>query len=678
MKKFQIFRYLKQLMPLIILFFLAMTVVSYKMLGSKQSYTASAVIRYAVQETTEENASGAYLAPDGTEIDVSEINSSANMARVMSNLGLSYSSYSLDALCASITVEQVKTVTAAEGQTDQENKKPVQTPPVYIVSCTLGSSASAGLVRDILNELLDVYFSDFSIQHINLGQISNQTKGLADSSYDYLEMIEIIDSQCTDTVKTLSDRYSRAYEFRSSITGYSFYDMQQQFKLIRDIEVPKLYALVLGNQITKDKELLINKYQNRVSDYELTGKKAQEDITDALNVIQAYVEKMRESGNTDLDADYILNGVYEHRTTSGNLVDRTVEYDELLRNWVKYRDRLDYAVIDAAYCQYILGVFRDGNTQLMVSEPSLSREESIPPAAEEPAADGEPSENLEEAPDQFVPDSTSSQDHILDTTGSVMSQPPSLIITPPAEKVTSEGVYRQISSVLERMNQLYGSVELMNEEFNEYLGAQAIQILSSTSVSSSVNLKLYMAVISVFFLIVGCGGAVLLGRAGDILEYLFLRDRLTGCMNRTSCDSYIDRWKDQPLGADMCCCNIQITNQQKMNEIYGRESVDQAMKDFGSILRELFEDRRNGFVGYNGSGQFWAFFEKEPRQTVKEEMKHMVLVLAQALSSIPLEYQIGFANAGELKQFWLRNLISEAVKDRSDRSASKKQKDGEE
>lgn len=92
-------------MLLIVVFFVGMTAFAYRVLQSKQTYTASAVIEYkkmggadgeqSSSQGTEPASDG--LAPDGTKIDVSEIYSSANMAKAMSNLGLSYTAYSLDA-----------------------------------------------------------------------------------------------------------------------------------------------------------------------------------------------------------------------------------------------------------------------------------------------------------------------------------------------------------------------------------------------------------------------------------------------------------------------------------------------------------------------------------------------------------------------------------------------------
>ena len=295
MRKFELLRYLKRWMPMIVLFFVIMTAGAFRALEKRQSYEASSVIKYS----NEGAADG--LAPDGERIDVSEIYSSANMARVMENLGLSYDRNSLDVLCSGITVTPI-IEQQDENIRDAVNKEGEEytiQPTAYIVSCTLDSSGSAALARNILNELLDVYFSDYSNKHINVGQIDNRMKELADTDYDFLEMVEMVEAQLADTVDSLHTRYMRAQDFRSVNTGYSFADLRDQFSLLREVDVPQLYALILGNQITKDRKVLINKYQNRIANYELSSAKAQENIQDILEVINSYVDKMRESGNTE-------------------------------------------------------------------------------------------------------------------------------------------------------------------------------------------------------------------------------------------------------------------------------------------------------------------------------------------------------------------------------------------
>ena len=351
MKQFQVFRYLKRWLPLILCFFIGMTLFSYRVIAKKQSYTASAVIEY-----TNSSAKDGY-APDGSVIDVTEVASSGNMARVMENLGLSLGNYSLDRLCAGIKVEPIieEQALSIQEAVNEEGEEYTIQPTAYVVSCTLDSSGSEGLARDILNELLDVYFSDYSNKHINQEQVNNQTRDLAGTDYDYLEMVERIDQQLSDTINTLHIRYLRERYFRSVNTGYSFSDLRDQFALIRDVNVSRLYSLILGNRISKDRSLLLNKYQNRIANYELTSQNAQESIDDILRIINAYIDKMRVSGNTDIDYNYILNDVYDReweQDESGarEATNRTIQYDILLRDWISESDRWDYAEIDAAYC----------------------------------------------------------------------------------------------------------------------------------------------------------------------------------------------------------------------------------------------------------------------------------------------------------------------------------------
>ncbi len=594
MKQFQIFRYLKRWLPLIVCFFIGMTLLASRVLAKKQTYTASAVIEYANGDAKEGRA------PDGSAIDVSEIASAGNMAKVMENLGLSPASYSLDTLCASIRVEPIIEEQAQNVQQalNEEGKEYTEQPTAYIVSCKLDASGSAGFARDILSELLDVYFSDYSNKHINQEQVSNQTRDLIQTDYDYLEMVEQIDAQLNETVNTLHNRYQREQGFRSADTGYSFSDLRDQFKLVLDVDVPRLYALILGSRVTKDRTVLLDKYQNRIAGYGLDGRSAQEDIGDIQRIIETYVEKMRQSGNTDIDANYILGDVYEReRETDGEWTStsRVIQYDALLRNWASAADRWDYAEIDAAYCAYIIGVYEGGG---------------------------------------------------------------------PAGGATAAEVEEEIAGVIGKMNALYDAVADTNSEYNDYLGARNIRTLSSASVAEGFNMSAYMAVIAAFFLAVGCCGAIVLGRLGDILEYIFLRDSATGCMNRVSCDKYIQDRENLILPLGTSCINLQIVNQQELNETLGREETNRVLQTFGRVLRELFESRKNGFVGYNGGGQFWVFFDGLAQDSLAQEVERLEVTLRQTVDAVSVPYQMGAVNAGESAVFYIRGLITGAIKGR--------------
>lgn len=674
MKNFQIFRYLKKWMPLVALFFVVMTAVAYRFLAGRQEYVASAVIRY----NNEDAIDG--LAPDGSEIDVAEINSSDIVAQAMKNLNLDTDDYSVEELCAAITaspIVQEETVVIQEAL-NEEGERYTEKPTEYAVTCTMGSDSNEDFVRNLLSEVLDVYFSEYSSDHINHSQIGNDVKGLVAKNYDYLELVEKIGDELGETINELNDYINSDNKFRSSRTGYSFLEIQGQFILLRDVNLYRLYSLILGNQTTRDEEILTARYLDRIAEYSLDGRKAKEKISDSDEIINSYVEKMRNSGNTNIDFNYILDEVYDKNkddnnndgtgTSSSNKftdVDRSVEYDTLLESWVEAKDDLDNSLIDEAYCRYILGIYQSENgaaptgdeilaeleakeyetatvQQMSPSEEQADGTEEADTASEEPQAEamGEPAETLTEEED---------------TAQTVVSR-----------KASPEEIEGEINELLLRMDELYTIADETRDEYNEYEGALNIQTLTSVTARPSLNLKLYTAIISVIFLIIGCSGAILAGRIGDILEYVFLRDSQTGCMNRVSCDNYIHGMAKKILPGDFCCVNLLLRNQRELNSVIGRERADSVLAQMGQILKDMFGDRKNSFIGYNGSGQFWAFFESGNEDQLEQEIERFVIVMRDRFSEYPVIYALGGINAGAAGDYQLRSLISKSVSGRGE------------
>ena len=98
MREFQISRYIKKWLPLIVAVCVVLTMAVAFFLSRQQTYIASAVIEF--------NSEGAKegLTPAGTELDINEIKSSAIMSRVLENLNLGEKSYSVDDLVSRLRV----------------------------------------------------------------------------------------------------------------------------------------------------------------------------------------------------------------------------------------------------------------------------------------------------------------------------------------------------------------------------------------------------------------------------------------------------------------------------------------------------------------------------------------------------------------------------------------------
>ncbi len=655
MKNFQLFRYLKKWMPGIVLFFMVMTIGSYFILSSNQKYIARAVIHYS-----NEGAVNGF-APDGSEIDTSEIYASSNMARAMENLGLSQDMYSVDQLCSSIAVTPVlkKEDVAVQEALNEQGEKSEEKPTDFIVTCTMDSRIAGvddDFVRNLLNELLNVYFARYSEDHINGTPISNTMKGLKVDQYDYLEVVEQIDNLLEDTFQTLNNYTDREMFFRSAATGYSFHDLRDDFQMLRNVDVYRLYSLILGNRITKDEELLVSKYLDLIARHGLTASEANEDLEEIDRICNAYVEKMRSSGNTKINYLYILEEVYDYRRHEQDgeegwyvEVDHTVEYDTLLRYRASAMDKAGRATIDMDYCRFVLDAFGHGEeAELAVRSamPEAARDTAVPV----PEATASEATKVEEA---AVPRERASR--------------PAAFYKVMSSKATAKEAEAEIDALMARMNELFDIADRTNAEYNEYLGAQNIQMLSSVSTDNAFNMVLYMSIIAVALLLVGCGIAVLLGRGGDILEYVFLRDRQTGCMNRAACDHYIIKKSKEVIPSGFCCVNLQIRNQQEINHALGRKEGDKILETFGRVLREVFENRENSFVGYNGSGQFLSFFEiNATEESLALELERLNAVLRDQVNNYPVAYALGGAYATELGHYQIRALLSEAVNQRRD------------
>ena len=77
-----------------------------------------------------------------------------------------------------------------------------------------------------------------------------------------------------------------------------------------------------------------------------------------------------------------------------------------------------------------------------------------------------------------------------------------------------------IAAYAEKLNGWYAVVDATSRELNSVLGAQNLQMLSTVQVTPSVNVHLMVLLAVVFFGLLSCGGAVVIGRGTEIMDAL--------------------------------------------------------------------------------------------------------------------------------------------------------------
>ena len=181
-------------------------------------------------------------------------------------LRLSLIHISIDSIRSAITVEQIadEAVDTVNEAKNQEGETYDLQPTKYSISYKVKEKQGPETARLILDEILDVYFTQFSTKYVNTSSVVNSTSTVNRSIYDYIEQIELIESALEDTITSLMGRVQSSPYFYSSDTGYSFNELANEFSLLRSTEVSSLYAYILQHRVTRDLDALLNKYSERV------------------------------------------------------------------------------------------------------------------------------------------------------------------------------------------------------------------------------------------------------------------------------------------------------------------------------------------------------------------------------------------------------------------------------
>lgn len=647
MKSFNPIASLKKYKFLIIGVSMMATMVCFALLSGQQSYTATAIIEY-INEDAE-----AGKAPDGTIIDPSEIYSSEVMKQVFDRMDMEEGSYNLDKFRSKVVVKEIMTdeQSAMQMVLNEKGEAMPTMPTRYSVSITLDASSAAQpeiFVRRFLENLLDVYLSVYGERHVSSSIIVNHAVKLEESDYDYIEAVEAIDDAVTDTMDSLARTISDGGYFRSAENGYAFEDLYREFEMIAENDVPNLYAYILNNKITRNADVLISKYQQRVEEYRIANEESLRQIQAVKRIITTYVEMMRQSGNTDITSEYILEDVYDSyyqdrtkATTEENgwrRADETIEYEALLESYIKDRTDYEYALLEIAFCQNIIDNYSSVGVPVAALTATAIPEEGMERAAADewaPSARGE--ELAGKGDEPLAP--------IVEFTGD------------------ADGAQRRIDELMARMDALYAALTVLKTEYNAYSGASNVGLTTNVVVKSNVQVMLYTLLMMIVCMLGVSATVIFVDRFTEILHAHIYMDSRFLVGNRNACDHYLARHERAVLPMDTVCMAIVISGLHEKNRTYGREACDQMIAALAQQMKRIFPKEPACFIALNGQGQFVVFMEGM-REAQARAYMHYINREAERYSAeheCPMTYRYGIAEAEADHVFQLRSLLVCAV-----------------
>ena len=611
MKKLQFMRYLKKILPLIIIICVLATYAINCKLKESNTYVASEVIHYNDPQTE------LGFTPTGEKLDVNEIKSSAVVSKVVSKLGLT-GTYSVDSLISRVAITPIpdEDKLAQKEAKLKEGESYIYEPSTYVVSFTATNAEGPIFARTILDEILDVYFAEYSQKYVNVAPANNTIDNIEKANYDYIETVELIDTGIDETLNTLYHRMAQNPYYRGSKTGVSFSDLADEFNYLRQVTLAGLFAKIYNYQVTQNKTILVSDYLTRIDNNNIAAATEENIANDTLAIIESYVDKMRESGNTDISSEYILDTIDDSSAENGSSSEvKTATYDELIYNWRNHSETKEHLLIDTAYCQYVIGIFTECTG-------ACKNEECRSSAM------------------------TCTQMNNADYA-----------------KVKEE-IEAEIKTLVSDLADLYVLTMETNDEYNYYLGASYISVLSSASVKPSVNVSLYTFIAFFFLIFICCGGAIVLGRIGDIMQYVFYTDHLTEIGNRAYFDKYLKSLDRKLLDDGTVYCVVDIANLIAINSDYSRETGDALIKLFTRYLKESFGKTSAEFI-YNGNGSFVILAQDVDYVAVEDIIRLFSIRLDDRddYGHIVIEYKVGIAETSRGAQT-ARKLLAESIKNK--------------
>lgn len=481
--------------------------------------------------------------PDGSPLNVEEIYSSTVVDAALKDLGYETN---IDSIRSNCYVEEI-IPEAKQKLLDvllDKGEETAYTPNTYRVYFVGGSSTSENYAWNVLDAIMKNYCEFYTEKYVEQRLQNNGATALEQDHYDFIESAQVLEDAVSQMVDYLLEKRTSWPYFRSIKTGYTYSDLTNIYTFLYNYEIPSLYATIIGHAETSDIEVLVNRLKKECEDLDLSITNQQEQADYIKSLIDNYSERNKEM----MDYHYHNSSNQEVGT---EYILKDVEYD--------HEGTDKGTTYDGLLQEYV-------NLNIGIQNKKIMKEHN---------------------------------EYLLSVFNSAMD-------TNNRRVYSTEEIQAKIDHCADLVNTYYTYVEETGHELSRYLSADYLTMVTSITVSTAVNIKLYIVIAVLLFTTVGVLGAVLLGRALDFIDYFLYVDHTVGLPNRARCDIYIDEHAVRLLKENYSCLSLKMTSLSDISSHFGRSAGDAALKDFGLILKSFGD--LYGFVGYNGAGTFMAFF----------------------------------------------------------------------
>lgn len=272
-------------------------------IGGINSYDA--LLNRKISATVNFSFSGVETGHDplGNKFDVNEIKSESAVQAAVKELG--FEDVDVKQICSSISIsgnvpnDVIERITKYNATYTGENVETIQNiqdttyyPTQYTI--TMDSHKIDLDFTDcvkLLNNITERYKQSFSFKYGYKKSLANAVTAFDYTEYDYTEAVDVFDSSLESLYNYIINLAEMdTVRFRSAETGYTFSDLAESIKTIRNENLDMISAYITLYNMTKDKDILVVNYQYKVEEYERRKKIGEEKLA-ALNETLGVYEK---------------------------------------------------------------------------------------------------------------------------------------------------------------------------------------------------------------------------------------------------------------------------------------------------------------------------------------------------------------------------------------------------
>ena len=280
-------------------------------------------------------------APDGTDLDLSQITSSYVLQNALNDLVLS-DDISVKQLRDNIQVERILTEDSRRQQevasrmlADKNNQAYAQLQSVkltyinqFVVSLNNGFGNPDARqkiylpdneLQTILNRILASY-NDFLVETYQNFKLPSDDFSVIDiENLDIMESLELLRTAIRNLYNYCSEMPDEVKAYRSLVSGTSLNDIMETIQLVQEVHVDYLYSYIYANSVAKDREILLRNYNYNLREAQTKLDIANEKITVTDEVLKNYKndqifvdnQESNNSKSTQITTDYYNSLILE-------------------------------------------------------------------------------------------------------------------------------------------------------------------------------------------------------------------------------------------------------------------------------------------------------------------------------------------------------------------------------